>query len=95
MLNIAAMLKAAEGKGDALEQEFKKYVPKFRSDPGTLVYIVHRGLDDPDKFFVYEKYESNDAAKAHSSAPHFKEFSRATASLVAGRPEVGLYREIA
>ena len=95
MIVVAAMIKTANGKGDELEREFQKLVPKVLKDPGTITYVVHRGTDDPSKFFVYEKYESEEALKAHSATPHFKEFSRAIASVLEGRPEVGFYREIA
>jgi quinol monooxygenase YgiN len=94
MIVVAAVLKAAEGKGDTLEQEFRKLVPRVLKDPGAIAYAVHRAIDDPNKFLVYEKYESRDALKFHSSTPHFQEFSRATATLLAGRPEVALYNEI-
>jgi len=95
MIVVAAMLKVAEGKGDEVEREFQKLVPKVLNDPGAIAYAVHRSVDDPAKFFVYEKYEDEDALKVHSSTPHFQEFSRAIASMLAGRPEVGRYREVA
>lgn len=95
MLVVAAILKAVEGKGGQIEEEFKKLVPKVLKDPGTIAYTVHRSIDNPDKLFVYEKYESKEALKAHSSTPHFQEFSQAIASLLDGRPEIGRYDEIA
>ncbi len=95
MIVIAAILKAAEGKGDELEQEFRKLVPKVLNDPGTAAYAVHRAIDDPSKFLVYEKYESAEALRAHGSAPHFREFSRVTASMTDGRAEVTRYQQIA
>ena len=95
MIVISAMLQAAEGKGDELEREFQKLVPKVLKDPGAMAYAVHRSVDDPSKFFVYEKYEDEDALKLHGSTPHFQEFSRAIASMLGGRPEIGRYREIA
>ena len=94
MITVAAILKAVDGKGDELEQAFQKLVPSVLNDPGTIAYVVHRGIDDPSKFFVYEKYENTDALKAHSSTPHFQEFARAMASMLDGRPEVGRYSEI-
>lgn len=94
MLHVAATMKTVEGKGDALEQEFKKLLPKVHSEPGTLVYIVHRALDDANKFFVYEKYENNEALKTHSSTPHFQEFFKIVGPWLAGRPEIALYKEI-
>lgn len=94
MIVVAAMLKAVEGKGDELEKEFKKLVPKVLNDPGAITYVVHRHIDDPNKFLVYEKYESRDALKYHGSTDHFKEFSRAIRPILDGRAEVGLYNEI-
>jgi quinol monooxygenase YgiN len=46
-------------------------------------------------FFVHEKYESIEALKLHGSTEHFKEFSKAIAPLLDGRPEVGIYNELA
>jgi len=94
MIVVAATLKAVEGKGDDLEQEFRKFLPKVRTEPGTTSYVVHRGTDDPTRFLVYEKYESGEALKHHSSTEHFKEFSKAIAPLLDGRPEFGLYNEL-
>ena len=94
MIVVVAMLKTVEGKGDELEQEFRKLVPKVLNDPGAIAYVIHRNIDDPSEFFVYEKYESRDALKYHSSTAHFKEFGRAIASMLSGRPEVSLYTEV-
>jgi quinol monooxygenase YgiN len=94
MIVVAAKLKAVEGKGDELEQEFRKLIPKVLKDPGAISYVVHRRVDAPNEFFVYEKYESMEALKLHGSTEHFKEFSKAIASLLDGRPEVGIYNEL-
>ena len=95
MIVVAAKLKAAEGKGDELERDFRKLVPKVLKDPGAISYVVHRKVDAPNEFLVYEKYESGEALKFHGSTEHFKEFSKAIASLLDGRPEVGIYNELA
>jgi quinol monooxygenase YgiN len=94
MIVVAAKLKAAEGKGDELEKEFRKLAPKVLKDPGAISYVVHRKVDAPNEFLIYEKYESGEALKFHGSTEHFKEFSRAIASLLEGRPEIGVYNEL-
>lgn len=94
MLVVCAVLKTVDGKGDEVEQEFKKLVPSVLKDPGTITYVVHRAIDDPNKFLVYEKYDDMDALKLHSSTDHFREFGRATASMFSGRPEISLYNPI-
>jgi quinol monooxygenase YgiN len=94
MIVVAAKLKAVEDKADELEQEFRKLAPKVLKDPGTISYVVHRRVDASNEFFVYEKYESMEALKIHGSTEHFKEFSKAIASLLDGRPEFGIYNEL-
>jgi len=94
MIVIAAMINTVEGKGDEFEQEFRKLAPKVLNDPGVMAYALHRSVNDPTKFFVYEKYESQEALQQHGATPHFQEFSRAIASMLSGRPEIGLYNEV-
>jgi len=95
MIVVAAMVKVIEGKGDEVEQAFQKLVPKVLNDPGTITYAVHRSIDDPSKFFVYEKYEDREALKRHGSTPHFQEFAQTVAPLREEPSEVGLYQQIA
>lgn len=94
MVVVAAMIKVLEGKGDEFEKEAGKLVPKVLKDPGTIAYAIHRSTNDPSKFFVYEKYESQEAFQHHSSTPHFQEFTRAILPMLDGSPDIGLYREI-
>ena len=93
MITICAILTAVQDKGDELEKEFMKLTPNVLKDPGTLTYIVHRNIDDPLIFFVYEIYTNDEALNLHISTSHFKEFRKNVALLVARR-EVGKYSEI-
>ena len=95
MVVLTAILMAAEGKGDAVEAEFKKLVPQVLKDPGALAYIVHRAVDNPNKFLVYEQYENQDAFQAHSKTEHFKAWGLATRGMYAGRAEIQFYNKVA
>lgn len=94
MLVVAATLKTAQGKGDELEQAFRRLLPNVKQEQGTLTYVVHRGTDDRDKFFVYEKYRAKADLDFHGATPYFKEFSRAIGPIMAGRPDVSFYQEL-
>jgi len=94
MIVVSAVLKTADGKRDEVEQIFKKTIPKFLADPGTIDYGIHRAINDPNKLLVLEKYEDMDALNAHSSSDHFKEMGQALGSLLAGRPEIELYNPV-
>ena len=95
MVVLTAILKAAEGKGDAVEAEFKALVPKVMKDPGTLNYAIHRAVDDPTKFLVYEVYESREALQAHGQTEHFKAFGAATRGMFAARAELQFWNKVA
>ncbi len=95
MVVIAAMIKTVAGRGDELEREFRKLVPKVLQEPGVITYTVHRSLEDPSWFFVYEKYRTKADFELHCSTPHFKEFFQALEPIKDGEPQVGVFTELA
>ena len=95
MLVVAAMLKVLDGKGDELEQEVNKLMHKVLEEPGVITYLVHRSIDNPSRFFVYEKYKSSEDFVYHCATPHFKEFSEAFELIKDGELVIKLYNEIA
>jgi quinol monooxygenase YgiN len=94
MIVLLATLKANEGKGDVVAEEFKKLVPKVLKDPGTMGYLVCRGTDDPNKFVVVEQYENREALQFHGQAEHFKAFNATTRGMFAGRAEIQLLNPV-
>jgi quinol monooxygenase YgiN len=94
MIVVTAFIKAKEGNGEDLEHVIKKYAPQFLQDEGCIEYRVHRRLDDSNAFFFYEKYASEEALKAHSTSPHFKEMGAAMRPYVEGKPQINMYREL-
>jgi len=94
MVIIAAVMQINEGKEAELEKEFLQLKAKVLKEPGTIDYVLHRSVDDPCKYFVYEKYESDEALKYHTSTEHFKTFFQNMGKFVKGQPEVGFYQEV-
>ena len=94
MVVVCALLTIAQGKGDLYLEAFKRLAPKVRKDPGAITYVLHRNIDDPDRFFVFEQYENEDALKLHGSTAHFLAYKEQTADLVKDR-QVTFYREVA
>jgi quinol monooxygenase YgiN len=88
MIVISAMITIAEGKGDEYVAHFQGLAPKVRKDPGCITYVLHRMIGNPDRFFVFEQYESEKAIDFHVSTPHFQAYRQATAHLVTGRDVV-------
>ena len=95
MVILTAIMTVAEGKGDVVEREFKKLTPKVLKDPGAIAYIVHRAVDEPNKFLIYEQYENEDAFKYHIQTEHFKAYRQTTKDYYVGQNEVVFYKKIA
>ncbi len=96
-LTVVAHLRAAKGKGDALAALLTEQCSVIlRSEPGCLVYRVHRGTDDPDVFCFYEAYADDAALDAHRRSPHLAAFRkrREETGLLDGPVEVSVMRAL-
>jgi autoinducer 2-degrading protein len=54
-----------------------------RDEPGCLRFDVHRDVDDPTHFILYELYTDERAfTEAHRGAPHYEKWRAASAELL-------------
>ncbi len=88
---VVAILKAIEGKEEEMAKALSAIIPKVQEEEGTLIYTLHRDVNDPSKFMFYEKYKDSDALVVHSTTPHFKELFKTLEPLRAGEPEISMY----
>jgi autoinducer 2-degrading protein len=58
-------------------------------EPGNLRFDVLQDAADPNKFTLYEAYESEDAARAHKDTMHYKEWRETVADWMA-KPREGV-----
>ena len=47
---------------------------KSVKEPGNLRFDFIREIEDPDRFMIYEAYESDEAAADHKKTPHYLEW---------------------
>jgi quinol monooxygenase YgiN len=83
VLTVIAKVRAPKGKGDALAPLLKEQAAVVRkAEPGCLVYRYHRSTKDPFDL--------------HRKAPHLAAYRerREKEGLVAGPPEVEIYRSL-
>ena len=45
-------------------------------EPGNIAFGVHRSTEDPNEFWLYETWESEDAVEAHESGAAFERYKR-------------------
>ncbi len=53
-------------------------------EPGNLAFAVHRSNDDPNTFWLYETWESEEAVNAHESGEAFARYKEDLRPLVEG-----------
>ena len=94
MVALIAKMKIKEGKMEEATELFRELVPKVAEEEGTVAYAVCRDKAHPDLLVVVERYRDREAIQAHSSTPHFKEFSKALGAFLDGKPDLNIIEEI-
>lgn len=94
MVVISAVLHANPGKEDELEKLLLTLLDPVSKEADTLEYKIHRAIDNPGRFFFYEKYTDRSAIDSHMATPHFKTLLGKLDGLIAQSPEIILYEEV-
>jgi quinol monooxygenase YgiN len=96
-VTVVATLRAAAGKADALEALLIEQAAVIRkTEPGCVLYRVHRATGDPDAFLFYEIYADDAAFDAHRASPHLAQYRkrREQEGLQDGAVDVKVYRAV-
>ncbi|MBI2765307.1 MAG: antibiotic biosynthesis monooxygenase [Chloroflexi bacterium] len=97
MITIVAKLTAAEGKADELRAILTEMVGNVKhKEAGKVVaYSLHTTDADPNVFMFYEQYADADALAAHGQTEHMAAMGGKLRGIVAGRPVIERYAQIA
>jgi quinol monooxygenase YgiN len=97
MITIVARLQAVEGKQDELRAVLTEMVGNVsRHEKGAaLAYSLHTSDSDPTLFMFYEQYSGPEALEAHGKTAHMAEMGGKLRGLLAGRPVIERYTQIA
>lgn len=82
---LVVTLIARAGKEAETEALLREMVHQTRQEPGNLTYTLHRSLDDPRRFLLYEVYRDDAALAAHQAAPYFKAYLERIPELLESR----------
>jgi len=87
-LFMLAKLKAKVGSESAMEKELKALVEATHSEPGCLLYALHRDSNDVSQFVVIERFLSKEALDSHYTSQHFLKHFSLISPLLASEPEI-------
>lgn len=82
------------GKMDQFLEALHAFMPKVRAEPGTLEYIIYRGIENPNMMVFLEKYRDQEAQEAHWASEEFKAFQEAMGPCIEGQPIMGVVEEV-
>lgn len=94
MVHVIAIITAKPGKRAEVLKAFNANVPNVRAEPGCIEYgaaVDAEGAPSiqtkygDDTFVAIEKWESLDALRAHSRAPHMAAYAETVKPLLAER----------
>ena len=94
MIHVLAIITAKPGRREEVLALFRANMPAVHAEKGCIEYLP--AIDAPgfgppqtefgaDTFVVIEKWEDEEALKAHAAAPHMKEYGAKTRDLLASR----------
>ena len=94
MIHVIAVITAKPGMRGSILEAFQANAPTCRAERGCIEYGATIDAENalpfqtkwgPDTFVVVEKWESTDALKAHSAAPHMAAYADKTREHIASR----------
>jgi quinol monooxygenase YgiN len=94
MIHVIAVITAKPGQREAILEAARANMPAVHAEQGCIEYgpaVDTDGLGSfqtklgPDTFMVIEKWESVEALKAHSAAPHMAAYGAKVKDLIASR----------
>ncbi|MDO8691018.1 MAG: putative quinol monooxygenase [Dehalococcoidia bacterium] len=93
MMTLLARFQVQPGKEDAFVEILSGLAAEVKNEPGTRRYELHRSVNDPSTFLMYEDYADKAALEAHSATVYFKAAFPQLLALSVGRPEVRRFEQ--
>jgi quinol monooxygenase YgiN len=88
MLSVIAKIKVKDGQQAQFEEVALKLAAAVNAnEPGCRLYTLNKG-EDPLTYVFMERYQDEDAAKAHRAADHFRTLGREMGAFMDGPPDV-------
>jgi quinol monooxygenase YgiN len=67
---VVATLRAAEGNEDEVLAGLSELAAATHTEEGCIAYTLHRGLDDPGRIVMIERWRSRADLDAHFAQPY-------------------------
>src|SRR5689334_7949529 len=73
MYVVIAQWYARAGKDDEIAEVLQTAVRNSRAEPGCVLFMANRSVEDPRRFVMYEQFADKAAFDAHLATESFRE----------------------
>jgi quinol monooxygenase YgiN len=84
MIVIAGTIAVKPERREEAKQRALRMAEETHKEAGCLTYQFYADLADPNMFFIFEEWESDEALNKHFQSAHMKEFQQHLPGLLAG-----------
>ena len=91
MVIVAGSVEIKPERREEAVEAMLRVVRATKPESGCIAYDFYTDLADPNRFHVYEEWESDAALSAHLQQAHTQEFLGGIGELVASPPIVNKY----
>ena len=81
------------GREAAFEREFAPVIAEVRKEPGNIEFQLSRHPEEPNVYFLYERWENVEVLKKHMNTPHMSQFWPKYFPMIARIPTIRVYME--
>ena len=94
MIIVAGTIDIKPEKHDDAVIAAQKMVAATEQEAGCITYRFYEDISQPNRFLVYEQWESAENLKAHFQTPHTAEFNAALNDAIVGRPNIKRFDDV-
>lgn len=91
MIILAVTLPIKPERRDEAVEIALKMTEETHKEEGVIAYTFHSPLSDPNTFFVYEEWASQEALDGHNNSAHMKVFQEGIGQVLGGEVTVDKY----
>ena len=88
MIIVSGTVAIKAGQRDAALRAARTMIAATEKEAGCIRYRFWADIDDPQTFFIYEEWESEEALTTHFQSEHMAAFQAELPALIAGAPDI-------
>lgn len=81
------------GKEEEFEKEFGPVIAEVRKESGNIEFQLSQHPDEPNVYFLYERWKNVEVLKQHMQTPHMSQFWPKYFPMIAKIPTIRVYME--